>query len=284
MGLKLSTLRKMVDGYFLIVPVIGMLGIIVSIILLSKRLYMQSAFWNMVLNIITIILFLTAYIVYILSLFDHDLESILNKKSLSFFLIACAYYLYSLILAVLIVFYNPMSLSILMLSLAMLFLNPYLSKHFMMRKYLIIGGLSLFGLICIAQIYSFLGKNLEELTLDYKEYILVTIFYLKIMFIIFFYTHIKNRMQKIDDVTPTDSQDENINLSKEKMALLKGVLSGQEFNVGTLILQKFVYEQIGEILNISKSTVQTYSKRIFEKFGVKNRKEFINFFYGDNQK
>jgi DNA-binding NarL/FixJ family response regulator len=54
------------------------------------------------------------------------------------------------------------------------------------------------------------------------------------------------------------------------------ILSNREMDVAVHLAKGLEYSTIGEILNISPSTVSTYKSRIFEKVGVSKYVEFID--------
>jgi DNA-binding NarL/FixJ family response regulator len=54
------------------------------------------------------------------------------------------------------------------------------------------------------------------------------------------------------------------------------ILSNRELDVAVHLAKGLEYSTIGEILNISPSTVSTYKSRIFEKVGVSKYVEFID--------
>lgn len=54
------------------------------------------------------------------------------------------------------------------------------------------------------------------------------------------------------------------------------ILSNREMDVAVHLAKGLEYSTIGEILNISPSTVSTYKSRIFEKIGVSKYVEFID--------
>lgn len=264
------------DRFFFTAPLIGLvfIGISTYYKIVNTEDIIDTI--NLILNIISLVIFGIGYFFLITSFFAENINRISHKKLTAYTLFAIVYYVYGIALALISIYYNIMVFLVISISIFMLLLIPGIKFIVFIGAYL-----SLYMSIACIQFIKLIPSAPDQISINREGGPLIVIFAIKLVILIFLnfkkYLHL-HLVQLEEKYTSNDNPvDHNRSFFEIDMNNIKlSMLSKRELEVVRLLLNGLSYKEIADNLRIVHGTVQSHVKNIYRKCKVTSKNELID--------